>query len=188
MTSTTEDRLVALVAGARSHITGRNVVIVVLAIALVFSYCSGRASKNREVSASQYAATEDLFRDTVQVLKDRLRVETLLVVKYVKVAAKARETYTKTVAPVLAMSDSASIPASLVIPAIKACDVALASADSVNAGYQRALADAVKRGDYALAGWDSTVRQLRKSKPRFGFKSGLFSGIALTATLVKALR
>lgn len=188
MTQATEDRVVNLVASARSFVTGRNVLVALLAIALVLSYCAGRASKNPEVSDAQYAANQDVIHDTVTVVNDRLRVDTLRLVTTIRSASVARVAHDSAAARVLALSDEPTIPTAIVIPEVKACDVALRAMDSVLAIAQHALADAVQRGDYAVRGLALAETQLKHAKPRFGFRSGLFGGIVVTATLVKVLR
>ncbi len=190
MSHETEDRIVAAVVAARSAVTWRNVVIVALVIALVGMYCAGRSAKARDFAAEQYAANHLFLNDTIKrvEVQYKYRVDTLRI--HTKAAAVARVEHDKAVTPVVALLDSGAqtIPASLVLPAIQTCEVALRADSLVMLTTRQAMADLAARIDLQAKRADLAENQLKHGRSRFGYKWGLASGIAITAGLVRLLR
>ncbi len=190
MSHETEDRIVHAVEVARGAVTWRNVVIVGLVVILVFVYCSGRSSKARDLANEEYTANQTIVHDTVRVVNDRLRVDTLRLVKVVKAVSTARaehDTATSRIADLVASGETL-IPASIVLPEIKTCELALRADSLALASWAQSFRDAVTRGDYQTTRADLAENQLKHGRSRFGYKWGLASGIAITAGLVRLLK
>ncbi len=179
-----------LVATARGAVTWRNSVIVALSVIVVAVYCAGRSSKARDLSEEQYAANHLFLHDTLKLVDVRLKVDTLWRIKMVKAATVARSAHDTAADRVVTLvtSGETSIPASLVLPEIKTCEAALLADSLALASWSQSFKDAVTRGDYQTKRADMAEDQLKHAKPRFGFRSGVMSGIVVTAGLVRLLK
>lgn len=198
MKSWTKDRLLYCRDVAIDLSTPRNLIVVALAVLVAGSYCAGKSSQKRADAAEQYAKARAVIHDTLRVVNDRLRVDTVRVYATSLSASKARVAHDSAASRIAIVNDSTvrvdhgqaetEIPASVVIPELRTCNAAIVADTLALHVAGIALRDAVERGDYEAKRADLAEQQVKRSHPRFGWRSGFIMGGSVVAILAKVLR
>lgn len=174
---------------ARRFATRANVVFVALAVVIGFSYCAGSHAGERKADAAHYRVIRDTLVDTIRVVNERLRVDTVRVRIAAAKADSSQRAFARADSAVRAVADTSPVvPSSLVIPALHACEQALTDKDSVIAAEHRAFMDAMQGKAAERQRADLAEQQLAAGRSRFGFKTGAAAGAALVALAAKVLR
>jgi hypothetical protein len=181
------DRIAALAFWdrAKGWVTRANLLIVAVVIVGGFAYCAGQSNGKRSVDESNYRVVRDLIVDTLRIVNESIRVDTVRIRAAVAKADTAQHNFAIADSAVRSVADtSAVIHSSLVLPALHTCELALSAKDDVIQAQSATIADALHRGNLEQQRADSAESQLARVRPRFGFKSGLLAGAGVLLALL----
>lgn len=174
---------------ARRWLTRVNILAAAIGAAVVMAYCSGKRAGVRQSDAAHYRVIRDTLVETIRVVNERLRVDTVRVRIAATKADSSQRAFARADSAVRAVADTSPVvPSALVLPALHACELALADKDSVIAAERQAFMDAMQGKAAEQRRADLAEQQLAAGHAGFGFKSGVAAGAALVAVLVKVLR
>lgn len=164
-------------------------VLVAFCVAIALIYNAGKDAGKRSVDAEHYRVVRDTIVMQTRVIEEKYRVDTVRVRVAEQKAVAARVSFDSAAARVEAVADTAKmVPSSLVLPEIQLCkelrDAQLEQIDGLKVAVRDLDEDVTlqkRRADLAEA-------QLKKARPRFGFRSGLIAGAALAVTVVHLVR
>jgi hypothetical protein len=169
----------------RVWLTRGNLVALVVAVLVVGGYLRGRSDGRRKAEAEHYQAHRQRVLDTIRVIEQRLRVDTVRVRVAVAKADTSQRAFVVADSTVRAVADtSLVVPTPLVLPALHACEVALDDKDAVIREKDHMLTDALRWGDEQQQRAILAEQELETQRPsRFGFKSGLALGIGIAVAI-----
>lgn len=170
----------------------RNAMLLTVAAASIalFAYCAGSERGAKHTTIAAIVAHRDTVLDTIRVVEQRLRVDTVRVRVTADGAQKQRAAFDSAARAVEAVAETApSVPTTLVLPALHVCRQALAADSTAYTAVVATLADMTESRDAEHAARLDDERELKVLKPpRFGFRSGLLVGIAAVAAVVHFVR
>lgn len=156
-------------------------VLVAFCVAIALVFNAGQDAGKRSAEADHYRVLRDTVVDSIRVVEQRIKYDTIRVRVAEQHTAAAIVAFDSAAARVEAVADTSSVvPTSLVLPEIQTCrdmrDSLLVQLD-IRKVYERDDADEIalqkRRADLAEA-------QLAKQKPpRIGFKSGVVAGVTV---------
>lgn len=168
----------------REHILGMLLAVLIVAVLVIIA-----VQHNDDSQAATLDVERGIIHDTIKVVEQRLRVDT--------VRARADQARSDTaiaasdsaIAKVEAVADtSAFVPTSLVLPEIQACKAVqhdlLEQIDGLKVD-KRDLAEDVSLQTQRA---ELAERAEKKEKHRFGFKSGVATGVTLLALVLHFAR
>jgi hypothetical protein len=159
-------------------------------ILLAFAYCAGSKHGSTAAIVGQIHAHRDTVLDTIRVVERRLVVDTQRVRVTQTVAVAKRAEFDSAAKAVTAVADTApNAPISLALPALHVCQQAIDAGTVAYNAVVANLADMAASRDAEHAARMDDERELKVLKPpRFGFRSGLVTGIAIVAAAVILVR
>lgn len=189
---TASDSLEQLERRATGAVGGfRAAIAVVLAIvALDLAYCAGSRTGGRAAKVAAFDARRDTLRDTIKVVEERIRTDTIRLRVTSATAQTARARFDSAETRVLAIADTATtVATAAVLPALHACDQAIV-ADSLAFRAQAAtLTDMTRDRDAWKARATTDEQEILELRPRkLGFRSGLAAGAGAVIAFVLLVR
>lgn len=165
-------------------------ILATAAILLLTGYCTGGRRTRTGLAIAAIHAKQDTIRDTIRVVEQRLVVDTQRVRVTADGATVARAAFDSAEHAVLAIADTSSVlPDSIVLPALHVCDQALARDSIAYVALAANLTDMTidRNAQRDRADGDEAEMKILKP-PKFGFKSGLATGLALMIGLAHFVR
>lgn len=159
---------------------------VVLAFAL---YCGGLARGERTTAIGQIRAHRDTVMDTVRVVEQRLRVDTVRVRETAQAAQDRRAAFDSAARAVAVLADSEpETPVALALPALQVCRQALAADTIAYRAVVAELRDMTEDRDAQRKRAQDDERELNVGRQRFGFRTGAAVGVAVVVMAARLVR
>ena len=158
------------------------------AVLLAASYCAGKSRGAADVRTHVADSIRKVQKDTIRVVEQRIVRDTVILHAAAAKADTARTTFHVAEAAVEGVADtSATLPTSLVMPALHTCEQAI-TADTV--AYVAVVAELLDMTEDRNV-WKARAQNDEANTPKvpyFGFKSGVLAGAAVVIALLHFAR